>query len=221
MIKNRTAQLVYLSMACAIGLITVVASFGLFAYNYRWDFYIHFTNVSNYFCIAILALELVQTIKKKDDSYVTVQPALKFMGLLGMLITFLVFNIMLAPARDASLNFTINSICAHILIPILYVLDWFLFYERKKTTWKYPFIAMLFAVVYVVFIFIHAAILKFDSSILIPFSETPLIYPYFFLNLEKLGIGGVLMWLGIFFVAYCALGYLFYGLDRISFKKNK
>ena len=72
--------------------------------------------------------------KKKEDGYVTVAPALKFVGMLGILLTFLVFNILLAGAegRDPQANWRIGSLCAHVVLPIMYVTDWFLFYERKK-----------------------------------------------------------------------------------------
>ena len=49
-----------------------------------------------------------------------------------------------------------------------------------------------------------------------------LIYPYFFVNLETQGVPGVLMWIAILSVAFVAMGFGFYGLDRISKKqKNK
>ena len=67
---------------------------------------------------------------------------------------------------------------------------------------------------------IQAVILKFDTSILIPGTNTPLIYPYFFVNLETQGVPGVLMWIAILSVAFVAMGFAFYGLDRIS-KKQK
>jgi hypothetical protein len=59
----------------------------------------------------------------------------------------------------------------------------------------------------------------FDSSILIPTTKTPLIYPYFFVNLETQGVPGVLMWIAILSVAFVAMGFAFYGLDRIKNKK--
>lgn len=62
---------------------------------------------------------------------------------------------------------------------------------------------------------IHAILRKFDSSILIPNSTTPLIYPYFFVNLETQGVSGVLMWIVILLAAFVAVGYLFFGLDRL------
>ena len=71
MIKNRTAQLIFYTVYCTLGLIVCIAGLGIFddITNIRWDFYVHFTNISNYFCIAVMAIALVQTIKKKTDDY--------------------------------------------------------------------------------------------------------------------------------------------------------
>ena len=63
--------------------------------------------------------------------------------------------------------------------------------------------------------------MKFDTSILIPGTKTPLIYPYFFVNLETQGVPGVLMWVGILAVAFVAVGFAFFGLDRLGKKKSK
>ena len=224
MIKNRTAQLIFQTIYCTLGLVGSVAVLGIFdnISEIRWDFYVHFTNLSNFLCIGVMLAALIQTAKKKDDSPVTTAPALKFVGMLGILLTFLVFNIMLAGAtdRDPQLNWRIGSLTFHVVLPIMYVADWFLFYERKKCRWYYPFISITFPVAYVIFLLIQAVILRFDSTILIPTSTTPLIYPYFFVNLDTQGVSGVLMWIGIIAVAFVAGGYILFGLDKISRKKT-
>ena len=222
---NRTAQLIYQSFYCALGLVAIFASFGIFDdYTmFRWDFYVHFTNLSNYFCIAIMLAQLIQTAKKKDDSYVSAAPMMKFIGMLGILLTFLVFNIMLAGAegRDPQANWRVGSLCFHVVLPIMYIADWFLFYERKNCKWYYPIASLAFPVAYVVFILIQAVIMGFDTSILIPGTTTPLIYPYFFVNLETQGVGGVIKWILILLVAFVAVGYLFFGLDKLGKKKEQ
>ena len=224
MIKNRTIQLIFQTVYCTLGLVGVIASLGIFddITNVRWDFYVHFTNISNFFCLGIMVAGLVQTIKKKEDSFVSAAPLMKFIGMLGILLTFLVFNIMLAGAegRNPQANWRIGSLCFHVVLPILYIVDWFLFYERKQTQWYYPIASMGFPLAYVIFLLIQAIILGFDSSILIPTTTTPLIYPYFFVNIDTQGVGGVLMWIAILSVAFVAVGYLFSWLDRLS-KKNK
>ena len=225
MIKNRTAQLLYETIYVTLGFVGCVAGLGIFdnINLIRWDFYVHFTNISNYFCIGVMLAALIQTAKKKEDSYVTAAPMMKFIGMLGILLTFLVFNIMLAGAegRDPQANWRIGSLLAHVVLPIMYIADWFLFYERKNCKWYYPIASIGFPLAYVVFLLIQAVILKFDSSILIPTTTTPLIYPYFFVNLETQGVSGVLMWIGILAAAFVAVGYVFFVLDRMGKTKVK
>ena len=224
MIKNRTVQLIYQTIYCTLGLVGCIACLGIFdnIKTIRWDFYVHFTNISNFFCLGIMFTALFQTIRKKEDSYVKASPMLKFIGILGILLTFLVFNVMLAGAegRDPQANWRIGSLLFHVLLPIMYIADWFLFYERKQCKWYYPIASIGFPLAYVIFLVIQAIILGFDSSILIPTTTTPLIYPYFFVNIETQGVPGVLMWIAILSVAFVAMGFGFYGLDRIS-KKQK
>ena len=224
MIKNRTVQLIYQTIYCTLGLVGCIACLGIFdnIKTIRWDFYVHFTNISNFFCLGIMFTALFQTIRKKEDSYVKASPMLKFIGILGILLTFLVFNVMLAGAegRDPQANWRIGSLLFHVLLPIMYIADWFLFYERKQCKWYYPIASIGFPLAYVIFLVIQAIILGFDSSILIPTTTTPLIYPYFFVNIETQGVPGVLMWIAILSVVFVAMGFGFYGLDRIS-KKQK
>ena len=112
------------------------------------------------------------------------------------------------------LNFRINSVLFHIILPIMYLLDWILFYEHKKIKWSYPLISTSFPILYAIFIFIRAWILDFNP-------EAPYIYPYFFLNLDELGVVGVIKWICILSVVFIVIGYAVLGLDKILVKKNK
>ena len=217
MIKNRTTQLIFQSFYCAIGLIGAVASLGIFddILNPRWDFYAHFTNLSNYLCLGIVFAELVQTAKKNEDSYVSASPLLKFIGLLGIMLTFLVFNFLLAgrPDREFQANWRVSSICLHVILPIMYIFDWLLFYEHKKIRWFYPLVSVAFPVLYIIFIYTRAFIVNFNP-------EVPYLYPYFFLNLDNLGVAGVAKWVAILFAGFIVLGYIFYGIDKIIKSKE-
>ena len=220
--KSRTAQLIYQTVYCTLGLVGCVSCFGIFdnIHVIRWDFYVHFTNISNFLCIGVMLAALIQTAKKKEDSFVSAAPALKFIGMLGILLTFLVFNILLAGAegRDPQANWRVGSLLFHVVLPILYIADWFLFYERKQCKWYYPLVSIVFPLGYIVFLLIQAIILKFDASILIPTTTTPLIYPYFFVNLDTQGVSGVLMWIGILSAAFVVIGFVFFGLDKLGKK---
>ena len=211
MIKNRTVQLMFQTSFCTLGILGIIASFGIFNYEFRTDFYVHFTNLSNYLCIAIMFVELIETIKKNQNQYVTKLPLLKFIGLLAILLTFIIFNFILAADREMYLNFMINSVLFHIILPLMYLIDWILFYEHKKIKWYYPLISVSFPIIYAIFIFIRAWILDFNP-------EAPYIYPYFFLNLHELGVVGVMKWIGILAIVFIVIGYVIFGLDKISKK---
>ena len=146
MIKNRTARLVYETVYCTLGLVGFIACLGIFddIANMRWDFYVHFTNISNFLCIGVMVASLIRTINNKEDDYATACPLLKFIGMLGILLTFLVFNILLAGAegRDPQLNWRIGSLTFHVVLPIMYVAHGVLFYERNKVKWNYPLISI-------------------------------------------------------------------------------
>ena len=61
---------------------------------------------------------------------------------------------------------------------------------------------------------------EFDSTILTttPASTTPLMYPCFFVNPDKQGIPGVLMWIGV--IAFVSIGFLLFGLHEIERSKK-
>lgn len=225
MIQSRTAQLIFQTVYCTLGLVGIVASFGVFddINMLRWDFYVHFTNISNYLCIGIMLTALIQTVKRKGDGYVTTAPLLKYIGVLGILLTFLVFNLLLAGAegRDPQLNWRVGSICFHVILPIMFVLDWFLFYEHGKVKLHYPIASIAFPLAYASFILIQAVAMGFDTSVLIPGTETPLIYPHFFVNLETQGVASVAKWVAILSAAFVATGFAFYGIDKLLGKKSK
>ena len=61
--------------------------------------------------------------------------------------------------------------------------------------------------------------MKFDTSVLLPGTTTPLIYPYFFVNLETQGVAGVAKWIAILLTAFVAVGFIFFGIDKIGKKK--
>ena len=219
--KSRTAQLVFQSIYVALALVACVGSVGFYDMKFTSDFYIYFTNISNYLCAGIMMAELIQTARKQGDGYVTTAPRLRVISMLGLVLTFLVFNLLLAndPARDPALNYKVECILCHIVLPILFVADWMLFYEHGKINWKLPLLSALFPLIYLVYVFLHAALWRFDSSIMNYAGTDPVIYPYFFLNPERVGIGGIILWVAALLAGFVVLGYLFMTVDRLLRKK--
>ena len=222
MFKNRTAQLVVQSSYMALSVVALAAFFGLFTLSFKWDGWLLFTNLSNFLCIGIMIAELVETIRKKEDSYVKLNPVLKFSGLVSIIFTAVFYYALFAPNRDAVENLKIGSLLPHAVLPLLYFVDWVLFYEKKTVKATDPLMALIFPASYLLFIYLHAACYGFDTSIPNYANNGPYIYPYSLLNVELMGIGKVIMWCALLLVALLAIGYSMFGLDKLfSYLLNK
>lgn len=217
MIKNRTAQLIFQVVYCTLAIFGIIGSLGYFDGEFNVNFYVYYTNLSNYICMGMMFASLIYTIKainRKEDGYVNIYPTFKFLCVIMILVTFFVYNILLAKDKSASEYFlSPSNLIMHLILPIMFTVDWFLFYEHKKVKWYFPLLSTIMPLVYVVFILIRASFIGGGEGILL--------YPYFFLNVAKLGWGGFFMWISILLVIFIALGYLLYVIDKfVPFEKN-
>ena len=48
--NNKIAQIVYRTIYITLGFIGIIGSFGYFNRSFNQDFYVMYTNLSNYFC---------------------------------------------------------------------------------------------------------------------------------------------------------------------------
>ena len=221
--KNRDAQLIFQSFYVALALIACVGSTGFYDMKFTGEFLIYFTNLCNYLCAGIMVAELVQTVGRKTEGYVNTAPRLRVISMMGLVLTFLIFNLLLAndPARNPALNFKVECILCHIILPIMYVADWVIFYEHGKSNWKLPFLSALFPILYLVYVFIHAALRGFDSSIMNYAGTDPIIYPYFFLNPERVGIAGMITWILALLAGFIVMGFVIMIIDHLLGKMLK
>ena len=114
MIKNRTAQLIYQTIYCTLGLVGFVACLGIFddINTFRWDFYVHFTNISNFLCIGVMVAALGLSPKSETGK---LSSKAGFIGLAKKM--FIVFFVLLGAALDAALGTTVIQsmiICMYI-----------------------------------------------------------------------------------------------------------
>ncbi len=217
MIKNTTIKLVYQTVYVCLAIFGLIGSFGYFEKSFNLDFYVYYTNLSNYICMGVMVACLVQTFRlsqKKEEAYCTVAPTFKFLCVILILVTFLVYNILLAGDKSASEYFSSPSnLLMHLILPLMFIADWIMFYEHGKTKWYHPLLCTVMPLVYVVLVLIRAAIVNGKTSLVV--------YPYFFLNVDKLGWGGFFAWVSILVVVFVIIGYLFYFFDNFKFFKAK
>lgn len=217
MIKNRTTQLVFQTVYCVLAVLGILGSFGYFNAEFNHDFYVYYTNLSNYICAGVMFVSLARTIKaanKKEDGYCETAPAFNFMCVIMIMVTFLVYNILLAKDHSVLAYFaSLSNLIMHAILPILFILNWALFYKHGTMKWYQPLLCVIMPLVYVAYIFVRAMLLAEDAD--------TVVYPYFFLNVDNLGWDGVFAWIGVLLVIFVVIGYVLYGLDNLKVgKKN-
>lgn len=142
---------------------------------------------------------------------------LKGMATMGILLTFLVYNLLLLPqmfAMETGYNFrSINDVLVHQVTPILALADYFLFDKKGDITWRDPLYWMCFPIAYVIYAFIYGALGgTFGAGSRVP---------YFFMDTAKFGVFGVALWcLGIT-AAFLAIAYAATCFDRVMGRRAK
>ena len=169
------------------------------------ELFSYFTIQSNVMCLIMMAWKL-----KKEP------PAL-FRGLAVVCIslTFLVYNFMLRPADFTIANMgnlkNISNLFAHYMVPAFVWIDYLLFTPKGGMKWYYPLIWICYPLLYLAYIML---IYKPMGGTFIVEGEVCKV-PYFFLDTEILGIGGVTVWCLAIAAVILLLSYLFLLLDKL------
>ncbi len=209
---NKIVSLIYKTIFLTISFIAIYGTF----YSFTADSLAYFTILSNivvFVFILIIWIKTVQdvVIRKEYIGYNTHLVKQKGVATLCITVTGLVYATVLADYTSIA-NYTFQNLSYHYIIPILTVVDYFLFDQKGKLKWFHPLIWVSCCILYLPYIFIRAAILG-------P-STTLLRYPYFFLDIDKLGVVPVIWWCIGLVVFFSILSYGLYFYDRWYAKKS-
>ena len=194
--KKIILEIVY----CVLSIIAFLLSIGIFNKEIFYDFYIYFTNISNYICFIIMYIELFLTIKNKKLKELNI---FRFISTVMIIITFLIFNFVLIRNMTISQILSLESILMHVILPVIYVSHYLLYTDKKVVKKYYIFMPLLVALIYIIFIYIRA------------FLFNPIIkYPYFFLNTQLIGIKGVTIWLIILGLIIILISYIIFLINN-------
>lgn len=218
MIKNRNVQLIYRTIFLTISVFGIIESFGLFAgQTPSLECFLYYTSLSNFLAFGVMAIvwwhnyQQVKNGKTKGNNKVLI--GLKFYTTIIILVTFIVYNFILVDNMFATGWNNLGNLTKHIVCPLMVVVDFIIFDKHHSLKWYDPLLSTVLPLVYVAFILIRGSILPAD------FKGT--IYPYFFLDVSSIGLGGVFRWVAILLVAFIFIGYLFYLWDKVYFEDNK
>ena len=208
--QKRKLRIAFQSTYCLLAVVGFLAQLGVFQGVLNRSYLVFYTNLSNLICMLFGFGSLAYLLQGGKDF----APALKFVFSIMISVTFLLYNGLLSNYGSIIAYFSsLKNGLNHCILPILFVLDWAVFYERGKTKWIYPLLSMIPPAIYVAYILIRAAILDATGR------TVAVVYPYYFLNLANLGWSGFLRWMVILLAGF--LGYALCALDKwLGYRKN-
>ncbi|MDR1697436.1 MAG: Pr6Pr family membrane protein [Erysipelotrichaceae bacterium] len=184
------------------------------------DVYFYYTNLSNVLVLVFFLLLVIKSaedlIRNKDKVKTSYYERFAFIVLIDIMLTFLVYWVLLAPKTLATPNgtsklFSYSNLTVHAIVPILVIIDYFIFIRPKAPSFRYVFLTWVFPLSYTI------------MSIIIGLSGytyyTGSHYPYFFLDFETQG-ALVLIWIIVLLAFFTVLATGVYFLDRKRYQKS-
>ena len=221
-ILKTTTNIIIKAALIIIGVLGIVFTALSSAFMGGASVFFFFTVQSNIF-IMLMALiflinEVVVLITKKSFINQTLLH-IKYVATVAITITFIVFFTMLAPLMGMDYLLSFKNFSLHAIVPILAIVDFFLFDKDIQLTYKSSLLAAIPPICYVAFVYI-GSIFKIQYA-------KDLYYPYFFLNIDtngfffEKGTMGIIPWIIILLSFIIGLGCLFCLFMKLRQKVKK
>lgn len=184
-----------------------------------WTKFVYFTFLSNFLCLLyfIAAAAYIARCIKSDGirGDAALCPYLKGSLVIVVSITLLIYWLVLAPRiNNPRYNpWALGNLLLHYITPIMVIGDWLLF-DRKNVYKAYaPFLWLSVPLLYLLFILVRA---HFYGTI----GTTGSRYPYFFINIDKIGLKSFGINVFLLMLLFLGMGYVLWLMDKILARKN-
>ncbi len=212
-IRSKVVSIVWKCILVAVATYGLLDGSGILAGTYHTGFPHMFTNVSNIFAWGYFLIATVRLATNKDGKTEIFAPQAKYTAMISLLVTALIAHFMLFDAMFKDGQLVWHLVAMHYIVPAMALLDWLLFDKKGKMAPWGPFIWISLAIVYLVVVMVGAGPLGLDLGGGTTAGVTR--YPYTFLDPAISGVGGVALFVGAMIVAFLALGYLIYAIDKM------
>ncbi len=197
---KRTIRLIIVILYIAIA---IYGCYGSWVHGTR--FFLYFTNLGNLYCLGMMINELVRLIRRKPISTPLMQ--WEFGGLISILVIGAVYNILLGDPTSAVYWTNRPSVCLHLLTPVLYAIYFFATRPVRKVTIGGIQCGILLPYLYIAFIYTRHFITG-DNW-----------FPYFFLDINRIGWSGAIGWIIALTVIFVLKGFIFIYLGNKRSKR--
>lgn len=213
-IPDRRLALAYRVIAAGLVFWGIARITGLFTGHVAGVQFLYFTVLSNILCLGWFVALAARTVRDlvRDGTRGQSTPSARFGGavMMAITVTMLIYLIILVPEaftqRSGYTPFTLTDNLIHIFTPLLTIGDWLLFTAKGAFRWYDPPLWAIVPAAYLVFAFAYGGLGGTFGG------GTP--YPYPFMEVDRLGIGGVAVWLVGLGVALEIVAFVYVALDR-------
>jgi hypothetical protein len=216
-IKNAIAAIIYRIALVIVAGYGLADGFGILAGGPDFYQFAYFTDVSNVLCFLYFLVAVVYgafCLRRSDGPQIFL-PRVKGAVTLSISITLLVNQFVLCgtPLLVTDGRFDFANLLAHYLVPIMVILDLILFDRKGGMRGVDPVLYATIPFTYLLYIFVRAKV------------GGPIVdgqyYPYPFLDVSVLGVATVTRNIAVLSLAFFAIAYAGYAVDRIVGRQQK
>lgn len=212
-LNSRPVALVYRLLALAVILTGVIRHSDVLTSAPNWTTLLFYTMVSNLLCLVWMILLIVRTARdlRQTGPRGTSTPSARGSGavMMAITVTMLIYLLVLVPTRFADGDsdiFSLTDNLIHIITPLLMIVDWLVFAPKGSFRWIDPLLWTLIPYAYLVWAFVYGSL----GGEFTPGQK----YPYPFMDVDALGVGGVAQWVVALTLALVVVGLVFVAIDR-------
>jgi hypothetical protein len=207
MIGKTSSRKLFLIALSAIGWLAIILQFYLLITNRKLSivstivqFFSYFTILTNIVVATYSSILLSASTPKKIEWFISPRSATALT----------VYIVIVGFVYNAILRFLWNPIglqkvvdeALHLIIPLLFLLYWFLFVPKESLKWKNIFPWLLYPVIYLAYILIRGSITN--------------LYPYPFLEINNIGTAKVFTNILVLCIAFLGVSLLFTGIGKLT-----
>lgn len=213
----------FFAAICGYGLFMHISFVNIY---YNIHMFSYFTVLTNLLCFLVIIYQIIATIimlaKSKlnntlPDFLSIYTKFLRFFrgtALMSIILTFGVYHFMVAKYKYPLLYHNVlclptRDFIAHYIVPLLFVLDWLMFQPKPMYGLKSPIYWISYPLLYVITIMFRSFCLPRTHLL---YLEK---YPYFFFNVEKIGISLFCIYMVLMIFLILIIGYSIVAIEKI------
>lgn len=190
--KRIRIEIIFISLFLLFAIYSLIGNIGSFHVNIIIKRLMFFTIQSNLLAVLMLIIQLITCIflpYKKMRRLKRLLPVMARITILNLLLTAAIYWMVLLPDKftmgHSISDYSLTNLSVHLVIPVLYLVNYFLFIHKKRQKYSVVFTAFIYPAFYLCLTFIASkARLVFRIS---RYDHKPVYVPYNFIDLSRLG----------------------------------